>query len=376
MTSVAPAGGFFAPTYYEDEYYLSDQDRAFNLEQLQNVVTNEDGNLVKTVPQNEDSELKTRIETVDHTVQTRETIDDIAKLYELKVDTITRENGIVNLSDIHVGQVLKIPPVDGISHEVAANESLISIADKYAVDVEEIKKINGIADNYLEIGRVIFVPGGNISSILVAEVDTSDDQEDTPIAEDTNSQESAETPSNDGVTPATEDSNYTPIDELNSTTTVIEDPDPEVNIPVVADKPLVTENPEVEAQIAPSAEGTWGMPTVGQVTQGYHRGHYAIDLADRSKPPIWAAADGVVEVAQGGWNGGYGNYIIIDHGDGYKTLYAHNEELYVSPGESVSKGQVISKMGNSGRVYGVTGIHLHYECRYNGQKINPYNCMP
>jgi len=379
-TSVAPAGGFFAPTYYEDEYYLSDQDRAFNVEQLQKVVSNEEGYLVKTVPQTQDSEIDTRIETVDHTVQPNETIDDIANLYELKVDTITHENNIVNLGDIHPGQVLRIPPVDGLSHMVAKNESLGSIATKYSVDIEEIKTINGISDSFLEVGRVIFVPGGDISSILIAEVEPEEtattDEPAINETEDPSPENNNEQANQEETTPASDEGGFTPIDELNSTVAIIEDPDPEVNIPVVEDKPMITENPEVEAQVAPVAEGTWGMPTVGQVTQGYHRGHYAIDLADRSKPPIWAAADGVVEVAQGGWNGGYGQYIIIDHGNGYKTLYAHNDEIYVVPGETVSKGQVISKMGNTGRVYGVTGIHLHYECRLDGQKINPYNCMP
>jgi len=291
------------------------------------------------------------------------------------VDTITHENNIVNLNDIQVGQVLKIPPVDGISHIVEKGENISTIAAKYAVEVEEIQTINSLSSNYLKVGQKVFVPGGEISTTLVADnteetqENTEENQEDKPAEE---TQENTEEAQEDK--PAEE--NSTPIDELNSTVAIVKDPDPEVNIPVVEDKPLITENPEVEAQIAPVAAGTWGMPTLGQVTQGYHRGHYAIDLADRSKPPIWAAANGTVVTAQGGWNGGYGNYVIIDHGNGYKTLYAHQEEIYVTVGETVSKGQVIGKMGASGRVYGVTGIHLHYECRLNGQKINPYNCMP
>ncbi|MCB0749246.1 MAG: M23 family metallopeptidase [Ignavibacteriae bacterium] len=99
-------------------------------------------------------------------------------------------------------------------------------------------------------------------------------------------------------------------------------------------------------------------------------------MANSSRPPIWATAGGVVVTAKGGYNGGYGNHVIIDHGNGFQTLYAHAEELYVSEGETVTKGQVIAKMGNTGRVYGATGIHVHYECHQNGRKINPYNCMP
>ena len=132
---------------------------------------------------------------------------------------------------------------------------------------------------------------------------------------------------------------------------------------------------EILSQTAPKTNGFWGKVTIGTVTQGYRAGHYALDIANVNKPNIWAAADGIVETAEYGWNGGYGNYIIIDHQNGYKTLYAHNEQLFVSKGEKVSKGQVLAKMGNSGRVYGATGIHIHYECHLKGARINPYTCM-
>ena len=119
--------------------------------------------------------------------------------------------------------------------------------------------------------------------------------------------------------------------------------------------------------ITASAEG-WIRPTQGSITQGYHGGHYAYDVADRSKPPILAAASGTVMKAfNSGWNGGYGHYILIDHGNGY----AHNEVVYVGVGDYVEQGQVIAKMGNTGRVYGVTGIHLHFELIFNGSKLSP-----
>ena len=120
-----------------------------------------------------------------------------------------------------------------------------------------------------------------------------------------------------------------------------------------------------------SAEG-WVRPTQGRITQGFRGGHYAYDVADTSKPPILAAAGGtVIKASSGTWGGGYGNHVIIDHGNGYQTLYAHAEVLYVNVGDSVSQGQVIAKMGNTGSVYGRTGIHLHFEITYNGTKLNP-----
>lgn len=117
----------------------------------------------------------------------------------------------------------------------------------------------------------------------------------------------------------------------------------------------------------------WPTLTKAKVTQGFRRGHYALDIANRAKGPIFAAASGKVVRADYGWSGGYGNVIIIDHGNGMQTLYGHNEKLYVTEGQYVEQGQTIAWMGNSGRVYGPTGIHVHFEVRINGVKYNPMN---
>jgi murein DD-endopeptidase MepM/ murein hydrolase activator NlpD len=119
-------------------------------------------------------------------------------------------------------------------------------------------------------------------------------------------------------------------------------------------------------------------PTRGKLTQGYHKGHYAFDIGDRSQPPIWAAGSGkVVKVVSGcakvsyGCGGGYGNHVIIDHGNGLQTLYAHLEYVTVKDGDQVTQGDVIGKMGRSGNVRGATGIHLHFEVHLNGKKMVP-----
>lgn len=143
--------------------------------------------------------------------------------------------------------------------------------------------------------------------------------------------------------------------------------------------------PVYQASTAPAFAGNFQAPgtAVGRLiwpasagtrlTQGYHRRHPALDIAKRAKGPIYAAASGKVIKARGGWNGGYGNYIIIDHGNGMQTLYGHNEKLYVTEGQYVEQGQTIAWMGNSGRVYGPTGIHVHFEVRIKGVKYNPMN---
>jgi murein DD-endopeptidase MepM/ murein hydrolase activator NlpD len=102
-------------------------------------------------------------------------------------------------------------------------------------------------------------------------------------------------------------------------------------------------------------------PAPGSVkTQGIH-GYNAVDLAGSPGSPIRAAAAGEVIVSKsGGWNGGYGNYIVIRHADGTQTLYAHLSANYVGVGGYVSAGETIGGMGNTGRS---TGPHLHFEVR-------------
>ena len=112
-------------------------------------------------------------------------------------------------------------------------------------------------------------------------------------------------------------------------------------------------------------------PCRGRYTQFYHYGHYAVDIAESGGSPIWAAESGEVIKAQGGWNGGYGNMVVIDHGNGMKTLYAHMREIYVDVGSRVTRGQSIGFMGATGRVYGRTGIHLHFEVIVRNVKKNP-----
>ena len=78
-------------------------------------------------------------------------------------------------------------------------------------------------------------------------------------------------------------------------------------------------------------------------------------------------------LATGGWSGGYGNHVIVDHGNGFVTLYAHLNSIYVSAGESVTRGQQIGSLGNTGNS---TGPHLHLEIRYQGVPRNPLSYLP
>jgi len=107
-----------------------------------------------------------------------------------------------------------------------------------------------------------------------------------------------------------------------------------------------------------------------RITQYYGWLHSGLDIACAYGSSIYAADSGTVITAQGGWNGGYGIYVILDHGNGKQTLYGHLSKLYVSVGSRVSKGQAIGAMGSTGRS---TGSHVHFEVRSGGYRQNPLN---
>ena len=121
----------------------------------------------------------------------------------------------------------------------------------------------------------------------------------------------------------------------------------------------------------------WPCPRYSRVSSGYGNRtcpfhgkefHDGIDLAAASGTPILAAAPGTVTRA--GKNGGYGNYISIDHGGGLMSFYAHCKALYVSKGSKVSAGQKIAAVGTTGSS---TGNHLHFGMHKNGSSVNPQN---
>ena len=113
-------------------------------------------------------------------------------------------------------------------------------------------------------------------------------------------------------------------------------------------------------------------PTNGSVTSPFGprwgRMHTGIDIGVPVGTPVVAAKDGVVILTKTGYSGGYGNYLVVDHGGGISTLYAHNSSLSVGVGTRVKRGQQIAVSGNSGRS---TGPHLHFEVRVSGSPVNP-----
>ena len=282
------------------------------------ILSDDDGYLTKLNPQTNQGDRSGMSDSFMHTVENGESLSMIANSYGLKTDTVLWANGMANANSIRTGQKIIIPPVDGISYEVSKNDTLDKIAKKYSVDADAIKKQNGLLADTVAVGDKIYIPGAK------------------PIA----------------------DPRVTPARVATSSRAV-----------AVGSAVSLTDSNSVPAGSKPFI-----FPTRGSLTQGFHPGHYAFDIADRSKPPIWAAGTGkVIKASSGTWGGGYGNHVIIDHGNGLQTLYAHMDYLTVNVGDIVEQGQVIGRMGNTGNVRGATGIHLHFEVIKNGVKQVPSN---
>lgn len=120
------------------------------------------------------------------------------------------------------------------------------------------------------------------------------------------------------------------------------------------------------------ASGQFVWPTSGRITQNFSWYHPGIDIANKEAPRVLAADSGRVIVA--GWidNSGYGSRVVIDHGNGYITRYAHLAKIYVRMGQSVNRGNAIGQMGTTGRS---TGTHLHFEIIRSGVRVSPLNYL-
>ncbi len=136
---------------------------------------------------------------------------------------------------------------------------------------------------------------------------------------------------------------------------------------------VVTYQASAPASVTAGATGTGQLawPMSGRITQRYWEGHRAIDIAAPRGTPIIAADGGTVVSAH--FARGYGRMVVIDHGNGYQTLYAHMDSYYVAVGQTVSKGHVIGRCGSTGNS---TGPHLHFEVRRGGVLLNPLGFLP
>lgn len=251
---------------------------------------------------------KVRDKIIEYTVQDGDTISSIAQKFGVSVDTVLWQNNLTDRSKIRVGDILQILPVTGVSHKVQKGDTVYSIAKKYDTSPQAI----------VDFPYNTFV-NDETFELAVGQV--------IIVPDGVKPSERPTTPRIRQVTP-------------NAGTVV--------------------------------ALGTFVWPTSGVITQRFSWYHKGIDIANSSAPDILAADAGTVVVA--GWpdGHGYGNRVIIDHGNGYKTLYAHLSKIYVVAGQTVNRGSPIGRMGSTGRS---TGTHLHLEIIKSGVYLNPLSIL-
>jgi murein DD-endopeptidase MepM/ murein hydrolase activator NlpD len=270
-----------------------------------------------------------------YTVKDGDNLSTIAQDYGVSMNTILWANDIKDPSTIKPGTKLVILPVSGIQHTVRSGETLSSIAAKFGGDAADIAQFNGLSDTgALQVGSTIIIPGGEISS---GSSSTSKSASGSAKSSTTKTSTKASTVSSSEA-------------EETSTTSV----GGSARCADTSDNPC--------HGIGGSAlHSFFTNPLPGAiVTQGLH-GWDAVDLSAHTGTPILAAAAGTVILSRmGGWNGGYGSYVILDNSSGVETLYAHMSETKASVGDSVSAGEVIGYVGMTGDA---TGPHLHFEVR-------------
>lgn len=249
-------------------------------------------------------------EVITHIVQEGETISSIAARYSLESSTILWENDLTEKSKIKPGQELKILPVDGVRHKVARGETIYSVGKKYDLDENQVQAIIDYPFNEFLNDETFELATGQF--LLVP----GGVKKDTAVT----------------VSKA----RFSPV--------------------LTPDAGTVT------------AAGSFIWPASGRITQGFSFYHKAIDIANKAGGPILAADSGTVIVA--GWPDGYGygNRVMIDHGNGFVTLYAHMLTIQVRAGQRVNRGDLLGQMGSTGRS---TGTHLHFEIRRGGSLDNP-----
>ncbi len=251
---------------------------------------------------------KVRAEAIEYTVKPGDTVSSIASKFDVDTDTILWLNDMGAKDKIKPGQTLEILPVIGVSHKVRKGDTVYSIAKKYDVDAQQI--VNFPFNTFTNDETFALAVG----QIMIVP---------------------------DGILP-----------QARPTSPRIRQLTPDAGTVV--------------------ASGQFVWPTSGTLSQRFVWYHKGLDIANKAAPNVLAADSGTVVVA--GWTDGYGygNRVIIDHGNGYRTLYGHLSRIYVVPGQTVSRGSAIGKMGTSGRS---TGVHLHFEVLRNGVYLNPLSVL-
>lgn len=243
-----------------------------------------------------------------------------------------------------------------VDHEVLGGETLASIAKKFDVSVDTIKWANNLKTDIIKPGQILKIPP---VTGVVHKVASGDNVYSIAKKYKTDAQNIVNFPFND----------FSDLDTFTLT------PGQILYVPnglIEEEKPRIPSTgffAQIQAGVRGSSNFIW--PTSGGITQYPVWYHMAVDIANGASPAILASDTGTVTYA-GCVRYGYGCSIIVNHANGYETLYAHLSSIGVSPGQAVGQGQQIGFMGSTGRS---TGTHLHFEVRSGGVLLNPLNFL-
>jgi murein DD-endopeptidase MepM/ murein hydrolase activator NlpD len=256
-----------------------------------------------------------RYESILYRVSRGDAMLSIAEDYQLKSETLLYVNTQLedNPHNLKPGMELTIPPVDGLFYTWKDGDTFETVAEKFYTTADEIINFPGnkvdLTDPKIETGAMVMLPG--------ASRDLRNWEQDLA------------TSGGSGTTNA--------------------------------------------CGGGPVAGGFgWPAGSHNISGNGYGPGHLALDIQANEGEPVYAAGSGIVTMAQGGWNYGYGNVVQIDHGNGYVTVYAHLSVINVGVCTPLGQGAVIGAAGNTGNSF---GAHLHFEVRSGGSNINPYSIV-
>jgi murein DD-endopeptidase MepM/ murein hydrolase activator NlpD len=284
------------------------------------------------------SEENMGLGTQDYTVQEGDSFWSVAADYDTDVDTLIALNTDVQPETLQPGQKLKVVQAfHGLTYMVQPGDTLYDIASSHHLSPEQIREANAMGrDNTVKVGEMIFLPGAR-----------SRESTRNTVVSRSGTVRRESSPRTAATTAAA--------------------PAPAAPAPAPA-APAPAPSPKKSSGWIWPLDGGMYTSEFGWRGRDFHEG---MDIAVPIGTVAVAAKGGTVEFA--GWHGGYGYMVLIDHGDGTKSRYAHASALLVTAGTAVEQGQPVIKVGSTGNS---TGPHLHFEIIVNGTPQDPRNYLP